>query len=260
MANPAAPGDIAIVASSQAAWAFAIDPIHPSNDYQQRVREDYHLPLVRNHYHRDIIGPTADFSPYRVLIVAHQPVVSADTRQRLQVCRNGGVVILGHLLAPVAKNTLLGLIRLSEVWKISWVDSSARFSPHWVEHAINVQFSLASLPRIWCEGFAHARAPRYLPAIMAAGVTATRSSSANTAPAPCLPLVPRSANRRGCTSSSRPALAHVQPVATGDAELLVIPRVNKAGEQTGYGLLITASNLSASSCLFRHRSVEWTSH
>lgn len=157
MAHPPRQADIGLMVSTQSSWVFSIDPIHPDNRYDHRIRDDYYLPLMRRHLWRDVVPVDADLSRYRVLVLPHLPILPEATRARLAAwVEAGGRLLLGPLVGT----------RSSDM--TTWTDhefggletlmggvSSARFSPHWVEDSVEVLFDddHRAHPRIWCEGF-----------------------------------------------------------------------------------------------------------
>jgi beta-galactosidase len=243
MENRAEHADIALVASCEASWAFGIDPIHPDNKYETRFRDDYHLPLARRHWYRDVIHPSNNFDRYKVLVYAHQPVITADARERLQTfVQNGGVVILGPFVGTRTEEfTAWTDQAFGGLEDLIGADSAVRFSPHWVEDTITVDLGdgVSSNPRIWCEGFA----PRDGTTVLASyeggwgggsaaiiehrygkGTVITVGTAINEAA--YVHLV-----ERACS------IAGVEKVAEGSEKVLVAPRANAEGKRTGYGLV-----------------------
>lgn len=242
MENRAATGDIGILVSSQSQWAFSIDPIDPANKYEERVRDDYILPLIRNHWFRDIIHPSADFTPYKVLIVAHHPMLDDDARTRLhEYVEQGGTLIFGplsgHRTTEFTSYTdkvfggLEGLIG---------AESKIRFSPHWVETDITLWLPTGetSHPRFWCEGFepTHAEVLATYEGGWGSGSAAVLRHEVGRGVVYTLgcPL-----DEAAWLSIVEAACNHadVTPVAVGSDKVLVVPRANREGIRTGFGLV-----------------------
>jgi len=155
--HPAQKGPVGILADAPNRWLFAIDPIDPSNRYEERIREDVHLPLLRAGYHRDLLHPEADLSPYRLLVVNRLAMLSDPAKERLaEWVTAGGTLLLGPLCG--IRTEEMTLWRGSEyggLEDLMGAEQAMRFSPHWVEDTIHVQFpdGTKGHPRIWCEAF-----------------------------------------------------------------------------------------------------------
>ncbi|TVR09512.1 MAG: hypothetical protein EA401_12935 [Planctomycetota bacterium] len=157
MQHPPRQADIGIMVSTVSSWVFSIDPIHPSNRYEERLREDYHMPLVRRHYWRDLVPVEGDLSHYKVLILPHLPILPSATREGLrQWVEEGGRLLLGPLTGTRREDmTTWTDQEFGGLEELMGGASSVRFSPHWVEDTIEVLFDddHRAQPRIWCEGF-----------------------------------------------------------------------------------------------------------
>lgn len=158
LAHPAARGPVGILADCENAWLFSIDPIHDSNRHADRLRDEIQMPLVRRHIHRDILHPEADYSPYRLLVVHQMSMLSAEARQRLRAwVEAGGRLLIGPMTGNRTEHmTLWRGTQYGGLEELFGADQALRFSPHWVENEIQVQFDdgAACSPRIWCEAFA----------------------------------------------------------------------------------------------------------
>jgi len=156
--NPAQAAEIGLVLSSESAWAFSIDPIDPQkNNYLERFRDDLHLPLVRRHWHRDVIDPKADFSAYRLLILARLPLLDEDAMNRLgEWVAAGGTAIIGPMTGYRTQEMTARTDRVfGRLEELIGARCSLRFTPHWVEESINVRFNDGSSchPSVWCEAY-----------------------------------------------------------------------------------------------------------
>jgi len=238
--HPAANGEVALMASNRNCWAFGVDPIHPDNDYQTRWRDDYHLPLVRAHIHRDVIGEHADLAPYKVVCVAHMPMISPETRTRLREwVEAGGVLVLGPLVGTRTDDFTAWRDReFGGLEELMGGESELRFTPHWIEHRIEVRFDdgHSCHPRIWCEGLRPTTGlalARYRGGWGdgTAAVLENRFGEGRVITIGCpvdeatwLRLV-----RRACEH------AGVEPVAVGSDRVLVVPRVDHGGRVVAWG-------------------------
>ncbi|TVR44839.1 MAG: hypothetical protein EA402_05925 [Planctomycetota bacterium] len=240
--HPPRQADIGIMACVASSWVFSIDPIHPDNHYETRIRDDYHLPLVRNHLWRDIIGVDADLSRYRVLILPHLPILPAATRQRLEEwVAAGGRLLLGPMVGTRKDDmTTWTDQEFGGLEKLIGGVSSARFSPHWVEDSVEILFDddHSTNPRIWCEGFeptsAQVRATYHggwghghaavLDHRFGEGRVITVGAASDEAT--YLKLV-----RELCADCD------LGPVADGGDRVLVIPRVDAEGHTVAYAVV-----------------------
>jgi len=158
LANPAQTAPIGVVTSSTSVWCFAIDPIDPAkNKYLDNLLNHVHLPLVYANWYRDVIDMQADFTPYKVLVLPRLPMLTEDAISRLKVwVEQGGVAIVGPMTGyrteemTARKDKVLGNLA-----DLVGSDCSVRFSPHWVEEKIDVEFVDGSSchPAVWCDGY-----------------------------------------------------------------------------------------------------------
>jgi len=238
-------GPIAIMADCENSWLFSIDPVHPENRYDERLRDDYHLPLVRAHLHRDVIHPEADYSPYAMLICPHLSILSEETKLRLRGwVESGGVLLLGPFSGTrTVEMTAWTDREFGGLEELMGADSAMRFTPHWVEQEIDVVFGngRSCHPRIWCEAFApHASTDvlaHYrggygdgLPAVISRGFGRGRVVSIGTAlDETCyITLVKELAASIG-----------IRPIASGGEGVLCCPRVNAEGIHVATGVVNT---------------------
>lgn len=96
--NPPLPSPLALVMSNRASWAFNIDPIEDDNHYESVWRDHYHASLRDQHIHRDVIGDGADISPYGILLMPQIPMVPEERVEELKAwVEAGGRLLLGPL-------------------------------------------------------------------------------------------------------------------------------------------------------------------
>lgn len=249
--HPAATGPVAILVDSESSWVSSIDPIHESNQYVERIREDYQLPLQRAHYHRDLIHPEADFNPYRLLVVPHMPIIHPQTRDRLENwVREGGALILGPLSGyRSTENTLHREQAYGGLESLIGAEQALRFSPHWVEDTISVVFEngLACHPRIWCDAFDPATGTTVLARYQGGygdGLPAVVHTSFGAGTVTTL----------GCPLSTEAFLElfqslaksmDIEPMASGSPQVVVSPRVDPSGRTVAYGLVNTSKSTAS---------------
>ena len=82
-AHPIQRAELAVVMSSEASWAFSIDPTDVNMNYADHFRDLWHGPLCAAHLWRDVIHESADYSPYKVICLPQMPIVSEASRARL---------------------------------------------------------------------------------------------------------------------------------------------------------------------------------
>ncbi len=243
--HPPRPAETALMMSTRAAWAFSIDPIDRENRYAERFRDDYHLPLARHHIHRDVIGEGADFSPYRVLLLPHIPILRADTRRRLAAwVEAGGVLLLGPLTGYRTEEfTAFTDHEFGGLEDLMGATCSGSFSPQWVESEIDVAFADGHRchPRIWCDRFiaddatvlAHYHGgwgdggAAVLEHEYGEGRVITLGCPVDEAT--WLQLVHRALEAAG-----------LGPVAVGSTEVYVVPRCDATGHTVAYGVANTS--------------------
>ncbi|MGC9449997.1 MAG: beta-galactosidase [Oceanipulchritudo sp.] len=251
LAHPAQRGPIAIMANCENAWLFSIDPVDPENQYAKRILEDYYMPLKRSHYHRDIIDEQAGLSPYRLLICPHMSILREETREALEEwVREGGRLLLGPLVGTRSVEMTAWTDRtFGGLEDLMGADGAIRFTPHWVEDTIDVEFSDATRchPKFWCEGFS----PREGTEVLAT----YRGGYGDGHPA----VVSRSLGKGriitvGCPLEetaylalvrSLAAEAGVHPVVEGSERVLACPRVDTEGKVVAIGLVNTVKERQA---------------
>lgn len=243
--HPAPRARVALVQSNQAAWAFSIDPGDDDMGYEQRWREDFHLPLLHHHIWRDVISDLAPLDGYQLVIIPHLPVVPAPLRARLAAfVAAGGHVILGPYTGHRTDEFTAFLDRdFGGLEDLCGADSALRFTAHWVEDKVALDFADGS-PAGRTRSFAEAWTPRDAATEV---VARYRGGYADGLPA----IVRRrhgkgqvtlvgcrldAASRWRLTQHHLDALG-IAPLAAGDAEVLVAPRATADGHIAGLGLV-----------------------
>lgn len=240
--HPPAPAETAILYSNETAWALSIDPHDDGVVYNKLWRDDFHLPLVRAHIHRDVICEEADLSRYRVLIIPLLHFSKKATADKLRSwVEAGGQLLLGPMVNTRTEEYTLWKDRAyGGLEDIMGADGLFGFPHKWVEERTSVKGDglPPAQPRIWGEAFAPREArilARYEggygdgePAIIDHRHGKGRVITCGTfveEPA-YLSLVNRLL-----------ADAGIRPVAAGDPNVLVVPRAARDGSETGYGLV-----------------------
>ena len=249
LGHPPTQAQIGIFQSSEAAWAFSIDPLDDEMRYDQRFRDDYHAPLVESHYWRDILGIDTDehtLENYRVLLMPHLPIVPADVRERLERwVRAGGRLLLGPLTGYRSETfTAFTDSTFGGLESLIGAGGDLGFSAHWREDAVRVEFGndITSKTRGWCESFTpnsphtetiahYAGEGEYGDRRVAAVLHRLGDGRVITLGCMVEPGVYALFVRRLCDE------VHVGPVAEGDTGVLVIPRGGTADHPAGYGVV-----------------------
>ncbi len=242
LSNPPAPAKVAVVLSTQNAWGFSIDPMDDDNNYLPRWRDEHYQPLVGKHIWRDVIDEEADFDKYDVLLLPRMPIVKPETRQRLRDwVAAGGQLLLGPLTGfrtpewTCHRDKVFGGLE-----ELIGATSSLRFSPHWQEDKIKVVFDDGheTRTRVWCEGFDPGNADalaRYKGGYGDGQVAVTLNHYGN---GRVITL--------GCPVDQPTWLgmvghllegAGIKPVAKGSEDVIVVPRADRNGDVTGYGVV-----------------------
>jgi beta-galactosidase GanA len=243
--NPAVRGPVAIMANSENAWLFSIDPIDPENQYAKRILEDYYMPLKRLHYHRDIINDQTDLSAYKVLVCPHLAILRKETQQRLTAwVEAGGQLLLGPLVGTRSVEMTAWTDRtFGGLEDLMGAESAIRFTPHWVEDTIDVVFADGSSchPKYWCEGFAPSDGTDVLATYKGgygdghAAVVSRTLGAGRVITVGC----PLEAPSYMTLVRQLADAVDVSPVVTGDPEVLACPRVDGHGKLSGIGLVNT---------------------
>lgn len=239
MAHPPLRPQLAVMASSQARWGFAIDPIDPANKYEERFRDDYYLPLERAFWWRDIIHVSADLAHYRVILAPHLPILPRSTRAALaEWVHAGGHLLLGPLTGTRSEEfTSFTDREFGGLEEIMGVETATRFSPHWVEDTIRIDVPGGpdSQPRFWCEAFSlqTATALGHYRGGYGDGHVAIadhRVGEGSVVSLGCPVDTPLFLHLVGLLCGR----AGIAPIASGDGEVVVVPRANADGTVVGH--------------------------
>lgn len=240
--NPPLPARIGLILSFEAAWAFSIDPIDENMAYPNRLRDDWHLPLLGRHLWRDVISEEADFSTYKLLILPLAPILKPATRDRLKEwVKNGGKLFLGPLTGYRSTEFTAYTDReFGGLEDLIGGGSSLRFSVHWVESQVQVVLvdGTSFQTRAFCDAFegdsfevlAHYRGGY---GDGRAAMVRNRYGKGEVVTLGCMPseevylkLVSDLAEGSG-----------VRPLAHGSPSVCVVPRSADGTSITGYGLV-----------------------
>ena len=243
--NTARRRPMSVIANSENAWLYSIDPVHPEHRYGKGIIEDFYMPLKRAHFHRDVIDEAVEFWPYQVIVCPGMAILRPQTRERLERwVRDGGRLVIGPLtgtrseeMTAWTKRTFGGLESLMGG------ESALRFTPHWVEESISVSFTDGTTchPKFWCEAFEPHEGTDVLafyqggygdslPAVLSRKLGKGRVVSL------------------GCPVDEASYLGIVRDLAAevglkteiaSDPGILACPRMNKAGKPSGIGLVNT---------------------
>ena len=157
LSHPPRTGDVGLMLSNEAAWYYSIDPLDAGNVYAKRLISDYHLPLMRAHIWRDVIGPDADLSKYRVLLLPMLPILPAQVRKCLaDWVRDGGRLLLGpNTGVRTDEATMFTEQEFGGLESLIGATSATCFTPMWVEDRVEVVFTDGRRSRtsLWCEGY-----------------------------------------------------------------------------------------------------------
>jgi beta-galactosidase len=156
-ANPPQTARLALVLSSEASWAFAIDPTDENMRYEARMRDDFYGPLQRAQLWRDIISETADLSPYRLVCMPMQPFARKESLDRLKRwVAAGGTLVLGPLSCfRTEEFTVPHPEEFGGFEELIGGRSALRFTAQWVEDQVEVVFDAhgATRTRTLCEAY-----------------------------------------------------------------------------------------------------------
>ncbi len=256
LARPPRRAELAVMLDNEAAWAWSIDPIDQEMRYHDRIRDDFHLPLMRAHLWRDVIGPEADLSPYKVLLIPMMPMVSDRLRQRLRPwVEDGGRLVLGPYTGYRTEEfTCFREQEFGGLETLMGATSALSFTPMWVEDRIHVEFAdgTYSATRTFCDAFeptegepiAWYRQP-------ASSQGHAEGYGHNTIAAVRNRLGSGEVVTLGCRIDE-PSYLHlvrglceeagIAPVARGDGEVLVCPRADATGTPAGWGVVNLADD------------------
>ncbi len=141
-AHPPQQARLAVVMSSQASWAFSVDPSDDDMHYPNRFRDHVYLPLVQAQLWRDVIGEDADLAPYQVLCLPLLPIIRPQLRERLEAwVAAGGTLILGPLSGiRTPEFTIPTDQEFGGLERLIGATSALRFTVQWVEDRVQVVF------------------------------------------------------------------------------------------------------------------------
>ena len=243
-AHPPAPAPIALVASSQAAWAFSIDPIEDNFRYEGKLRDDWHVPLVTGHWWRDLIDPEATLDGYRVIVLPIMPQVPETLRRRLKAwVMAGGRLLIGPLTGyRTGEFTQFTDRELGGLEDLIGADVAAQFPLHWVEDRVAAVAADGS--RQSAHGYAFGFTPTAGSALARWEYSHDRGGyGAGTAAVVHHRLgdgevitVGAQLDQVGWLTWFRllAAAAGVAPEADGDPEVIVVPRSDRDGRTVGW--------------------------
>ncbi|MFP4356417.1 MAG: beta-galactosidase [Phycisphaerae bacterium] len=242
MDNQPAAAKVGIVISTENAWGFSIDPMDDDNTYLNRWRDDYYQPLCKKHIWRDVICEEADFEKYDVLLLPIMPIVKPSTRQRLRDwVEAGGQLLLGPLTGFRTEEWTCHREKVfGGLEELIGADSALRFSPHWQEDKIKVVFDDGheSRTRVWCECF-DARSADVLAHYKGgygdggSAVVVNHLGKGRVITLGCPVDVPTWLLMVNHLLDA----AGIKPVAKGSEDVVVVPRADKQGNITGYGVV-----------------------
>jgi len=242
--HPPMPPRVGLMLDPEAAWALSIDPIDEQMDYNTRLRDDYHLPLVRHHIWRDLVNRQSDLSRYRVLLMPMMPIVPADLRTRLaDWVRCGGRLLLGPLTGYRSEQFTAFTDRtFGGLEDLIGAESDLGFSAHWRSEHVRVKFSdgAVSRTRAWCEAYAPVTAQAIAhydgPGEYGHGRAAAvrhRLGQGTVIALGCM-IEPDVYIGLVRTLMSE---AGIEPLATGSGDVLVVPRAGPDGTLAGHGIV-----------------------
>ena len=241
-AHPIQRAELAVVMSSEAAWAFSIDPTDVNMGYGDHFRDLWHGPLCAAHLWRDVIHESADYSPYKVICLPQMPMVSDASRERLAAwVAAGGTLILGPLSGWRSEEfTAFTDHEFGGFEAIMGAEVERFFTVQWVEDQVDMVFAdgHTSVSRSWVQSFSPSTASTLAtwqggyadghPAIIdnrhGSGRVITVGGMVDAAT--WVRLVEMACNDVG-----------IEAVGQGGDKVQVIPRVNKAGNLAGYGVI-----------------------
>ncbi len=251
LSRPPRRAELAVMLSTEAAWAWSIDPIDQDMRYFDRIRDDFHLPLVRAHLWRDVIEPEADLSPYKVLVMPLMPMVPESLRKRLRAwVEAGGRLLLGPYTGHRSEQfTCFTDREFGGLEELMGATSATSFTPMWAEDRIYIEFAdgTHSATRTWCEAFEPTTG-------QAVGWYRQPASARGHAEGYGHDTVAVVRHRLGegevITLGCRidePSYLHlvrglcgaagIEPMAHGDGDVLVCPRVDGSGAPAAWGVV-----------------------
>ena len=248
--------------SSEAAWAFSIDPTDVNMKYHDHFRDLWHGSLCRAHLWRDVIHESADFSPYKVICFPQMPIITDAARARLaDWVEAGGTLVLGPLSGWRSEEfTAFTEQEFGGLEAIMGAEVELFFTVQWVEDRVAIEFNdgHTTASRTWVQGFATTTAETMatwrggygdgLPAIIdnrhGAGRVITIGGMVDEPS--WVKIV-----------SEACADAGIQPVADAGEKVQVVPRSNGDGAISGYGLINLDTEPAPVTLPQRYRPSQW---
>lgn len=245
-AHPPQQPELAVLIDNQAAWAFSIDPTDEKMDYPSNIRDQIHRPLATRQLWRDLIHPTADFTPYRVLCLPLLPQVDAATRQRLDAwVRAGGTLLLGPLTGFRSDDfTAFTDHEFGGFEDLIGGDSLLRHTVQWLEDVVRVEFTDGALAghTARCRTMGDSFTPRpgtaalaYWRGGYADGQPAVLDHRHGKGRVITLGAV-MDADSYGKIVAQACADAGIAPMAAADQKVVIAPRADAQGRLAGWGL------------------------
>jgi beta-galactosidase GanA len=260
--HPPVEARVGVVVSSESAWAFAAEPPEAGFEYEQVWRDEFYLPIARQHYWRDVIDQSADFCPYHVLVVPLLPMVYRPTKERLREwVHEGGCLLLGPLTGHRSEEyTAWTDDEFGGLEQLMGATCSGSFRTAEEDEEVTVAWSAppgAEDPpaEAGSPGGAPGEVPVSMPRGVCHGFTATTAHVlARYANGACAGQAAILMHKLGqgtvVTLGARVDaetyldlihtlcdLAKVEPLASGSADVAVMPRMNPDGSVNAYGLV-----------------------
>ena len=98
MDAPVVPAEVAIVYSHEASFGIDVEPYMSGVRYYTDWSKRFYLPLFDAHLHRDVIMPSHDVTPYKMVFAPMLPYIPTEMRVRLKRwVTDGGTLVLGPM-------------------------------------------------------------------------------------------------------------------------------------------------------------------
>ena len=241
--NPVPRAPIGLFVDSESLWVNSIDPIHTENHYLERIRDHIQLPLLKAHYHRDLVHPEADWSDYELLVIPYMPIISETVKKRLtRWVKDGGTLVIGPLSGyRTEENTLHRKQAWGGLEALIGAEQALRFSPHWVEGTIDIVDTDGehSHPSVWCDAFAPAEGTEVIATYKGgygdglASIVQREFGQGTVLSFGC-PIDPELWMKHLTRLAKSAGIA---PMAKGSPEILISPRSNADGKCTALGII-----------------------
>jgi beta-galactosidase GanA len=241
-AHPVQRAELAVVMSSEAAWAFSIDPTDVNMKYNDHFRDLWHGALCRAHLWRDVIHESADYSPYKVICLPQMPIVTQTSRKRLaEWVKAGGTLVLGPLTGWRSEEfTAFTDQEFGGFEAIMGAKIERFFTVQWVEDVVSMEFedghrthsqswvqsfapSTATTLATWRGGYADGH-PAVIDNVHGKGRVITIGGMVDE------PTWGRLVSQ-ACVD------AGIEPVCEGGKKVQAIPRAGANGKLAGYGVV-----------------------